>query len=156
MLTVANKAVRVPEPSADGCSAIAEIVSRLGEKWTVLVLANLASGQPARYSDLRRGIEGISQRMLTLTLKGLEQDGLVSRTVYPTIPPRVDYQLTGLGHELVAPLQALYEWALEHRPLILEARSRFESEAQFRARTAEVSSLHRHRVTSGKRAASSY
>lgn len=153
MLTAANKAVRVPEPSVDGCSAIAEMVSRLGEKWTVLVLANLAPGQPVRYNDLRRCIEGISQRMLTLTLKGLEQDGFVCRTIYPTIPPRVDYQLTGLGQELIAPLQVLYEWALEHRPLILEARSRFESEAKFRAGLSEVPSLDRHQVTSGKRAA---
>src|SRR5580692_1630118 len=90
-----------------------------------------SSGEPKRYSELRRKLEGISQRMLTLTLKGLEQDGFVSRTIYPTIPPRVDYQLTGLGQELIAPLQVLYEWALEHRPLILEARSRFESEVQF-------------------------
>lgn len=79
------------------------------------------------YFGCRRELEGISQRMLTLTLKGLEQDGLVTRTMYPTIPPRVDYVLTPLGRKLVLPLQALYDWAVQHRPDMLAARERFQA-----------------------------
>lgn len=122
-----NTLVRAVEATPDGCAAIAETLSRIGDKWTVLVIANLSSGEPMRYSELRRGVDGISQRMLTLTLKGLEQDGLVTRTVYPTIPPRVDYELTQLGRKLVLPLRALYDWAVEHRPEMLAARRKFKS-----------------------------
>jgi DNA-binding HxlR family transcriptional regulator len=122
-----NTLVRAVAATPDGCAAIAETLSRIGDKWTVLVIANLASGEPMRYSELRRAVDGISQRMLTLTLKGLEQDGLVTRTVYPTIPPRVDYELTGLGKKLVLLLRALYDWAVEHRPEMLTARLRFKS-----------------------------
>ena len=122
-----NKSVPVSPATPDGCIAIAETLSRIGDKWTVLVIASLSSGEPRRYSELRRKLAGISQRMLTLTLKGLEQDGLVTRTMYPTIPPRVDYELTPLGRKLVSPLQALYEWAVQHRPQMLAARQKFES-----------------------------
>lgn len=122
-----NKSVPVANATTDGCVAIAETLSRVGDKWTVLVIASLSSGEPRRYSELRRKLEGISQRMLTLTLKGLEQDGLVTRTLYPTIPPRVDYELTPLGRKLVSPLQALYEWAVQHRPEMLAARQKFQS-----------------------------
>jgi DNA-binding HxlR family transcriptional regulator len=122
-----NKSVPVSYATPDGCIAIAETLSRIGDKWTVLVIASLSSGEPRRYSELRRKLEGISQRMLTLTLKGLEQDGLVTRTMYPTIPPRVDYELTPLGRKLVSPLQSLYEWAVQHRPQMLAARQRFQT-----------------------------
>jgi DNA-binding HxlR family transcriptional regulator len=122
-----NKTVPAAYPTPDGCIAIAETLARIGDKWTVLVIASLSSGEPKRYSELRRKLEGISQRMLTLTLKGLEQDGLVTRTMYPTIPPRVDYELTPLGRKLVLPLQALYEWAVQHRPQMLAAREKFQS-----------------------------
>ena len=84
---------RVPP---DSCLAIREVLNRVGDKWSVLIVGLLADGSK-RFSELRRTIEGISQRMLTLTLKGLERDGLVTRTVYPTKPPRVEYQLTKLG-----------------------------------------------------------
>lgn len=96
-----NKTVPAVYLTPDGCIAIAETLSRIGDKWTVLVIASLSSGEPKRYSELRRKLEGISQRMLTLTLKGLEQDGLATRTMYPTIPPRVDYVLTPLGQKLL-------------------------------------------------------
>jgi DNA-binding HxlR family transcriptional regulator len=119
-----NKSVRA---SPDGCAAIAETLSRIGDKWTVLVIANLSAGGAMRYSELRRSIAGISQRMLTLTLRGLKRDGLVTRTVYPTIPPRVDYELTVLGRKLVEPLRILYDWAVEHRPEMLTARKAFEA-----------------------------
>jgi DNA-binding HxlR family transcriptional regulator len=90
-----------------------------------------------RYNQIRRMVEGISQRMLTLTLKGLEQDRLVNRTMYPTIPPRVDYELTELGPLLIVPLQSLYDWALEHRPAMLAARRKFaEREQQAGSRQA--------------------
>src|SRR5258708_33888186 len=89
-----------------------------------MVVGALHQG-PMRYNQIRRAVEGISQRMLTLTLKGLEEDGLVNRTMYPTIPPRVDYELTDLGRKLIVPLQSLYEWAVEHRPAMLAAREKF-------------------------------
>ena len=98
-----------------------ETLARIGDKWTVMVVGALHQG-PMRYNQIRRAVEGISQRMLTLTLKGLEEDGLVNRTMYPTIPPRVDYELTDLGRKLIGPLQSLYDWAVEHRPAILAAR----------------------------------
>ncbi|WP_150118748.1 winged helix-turn-helix transcriptional regulator [Collimonas fungivorans] len=89
-----------------------------------MVVGSLAQG-PMRYNHILRAVEGISQRMLTLTLKGLEQDGLVTRTMYPTIPPRVDYELTELGRLLIVPLQSLYDWATQHRPAMLAAREAF-------------------------------
>src|SRR5437879_449768 len=87
-----NKLVRGVKPAHPDCQAITETLARIGDKWTVIVVATLSQG-PLRYNEIRRAVEGISQRMLTLTLKGLEQDGLVSRSVSPTIPPRVDYEL---------------------------------------------------------------
>lgn len=107
------------------CLAVAETLARVGDKWTVLVVGSLSRG-PLRYNEIRRRVEGISQRMLTLTLKGLEQDGLVSRTMFPTIPPRVDYELTELGRTLIEPLTAIYEWAMKHRPAILAARAAYK------------------------------
>jgi DNA-binding HxlR family transcriptional regulator len=94
-------------------------------KWSVLIVSLLAGG-PKRFSDLRRTIEGISQRMLTLTLKGLERDGLVTRTVDPTIPPRVEYELTELGRTLRKPIQSLAKWAQENRERIQESRNRYD------------------------------
>src|SRR5258707_15551936 len=88
------------------CLAVREVLNRVGDKWSVLIVS-LLGDQPKRFNELRRTIEGISQRMLTLTLKGLERDGLVTRTVYPTIPPRVEYKLTALGRTLLKPIQAI-------------------------------------------------
>src|SRR5499427_10959171 len=85
----------------DDCRAVSEILARVGDKWTVLVVAELGNGSK-RFSEIRRALGSISQRMLTLTLRGLERDGLVTRTVFPSIPPRVDYELTGLGRSLLA------------------------------------------------------
>jgi DNA-binding HxlR family transcriptional regulator len=126
-----NTAVRAPEalnPHA-ACKAVVETLARIGDKWTVVVVGALSQG-PIRYNEIRRRAEGISQRMLTLTLKGLEQDGLVTRTMYPTIPPRVDYELTELGRKLILPLQALSEWARENRPAMLAAREAFRRRGQ--------------------------
>ena len=92
------------------CRGISEVLARVGDKWTVLVVTYLGEG-PMRFNELRRSINGISQRMLTLTLRGLERDGFVTRTVFPTIPPRVDYELTALGRDLLMPVTALSDWA---------------------------------------------
>jgi DNA-binding HxlR family transcriptional regulator len=114
--------------SHDSCVAVREVLNRVGDKWSVLIVSLLAGG-PKRFSDLRRMIEGISQRMLTLTLKGLERDGLVTRTVYPTIPPRVEYELTELGRTLRKPIQSLAKWAQENRERIQESRNRYDARA---------------------------
>jgi len=108
------------------CRGVASILSRVGDKWSVLVIMMLIDG-PLRFNELKRMIGGISQRMLTLTLRGLERDGLVTRTVFPTIPPRVDYELTDLGRGLAQPVQALGQWAFEHIPQIERARSKFDA-----------------------------
>ena len=109
------------------CRTVTEILSRVGDKWSVQVVVQLGTG-PKRFNELRRIVGGISQRMLTLTLRGLERDGLVTRTVYPTVPPRVDYQLTGLGCSLLNTVRALGQWAIQNRDEILEARRRFDGE----------------------------
>src|ERR671935_3125839 len=90
----------------EDCRAVSEVLARVGDKWTVLVVSTLGDG-PKRFNEVRRALGSISQRMLTLTLRGLERDGLVTRTVFPTIPPRVEYELTKLGRGLAQPVQAL-------------------------------------------------
>ena len=101
------------------------MLSRVGDKWTVLVVSTLGDG-PKRFNELRKALGSISQRMLTLTLRGLERDGLVTRTVFSTIPPRVDYELTQLGRSLLAPVSELGLWARRHRAAIQQARERFD------------------------------
>lgn len=112
------------------CGATREILSRVGDKWSVLVvvlLGNAAPEQPAmRFNELRRSLDGISQRVLTSTLRGLERDGLVERTVRPTKPPQVSYALTPLGRSLLGPLTALATWAQGHREEVFRARAAFE------------------------------
>jgi len=108
------------------CQAIAPIFARIGDKWSMLVVLILANG-PRRFNELKRAVSGISQRMLTLTLRGLERDGLVSRTVFPTIPPRVDYELTTLGHSMREPVIQLGDWASRHLAEIERARHAFDS-----------------------------
>ena len=108
------------------CRAISEVLARIGDKWTVLVVNLLGSG-PKRFSEIKREVGGISQRMLTLTLRALERDGLVTRTVHPTVPPSVEYALTELGRSLRVPVQELGEWALRHQPTMAEARRRFDA-----------------------------
>lgn len=107
------------------CRAVSDVLSRVGDKWTVLVVELLSDG-PMRFNELRRAIGNVSQKMLTSTLRGLERDGLVTRTVFPTIPPRVDYQLTDLGNELRVPVQALAGWARDNMDRINTARLRFD------------------------------
>jgi DNA-binding HxlR family transcriptional regulator len=114
--------LHVPED----CRAASEVLARVGDKWTVLVVSTLGEG-PMRFNELRRALGSISQRMLTLTLRALERDGLVTRTVFPTIPPRVDYELTRLGRSLLEPVNALALWARKNRAGIQDARRRFDA-----------------------------
>src|SRR5215212_9591955 len=114
------------DPSNPVCRTISTLLSRIGDKWTVLVVTTLAAGSK-RFNELRREIPSGSQRMLTLTLRNLERDGLVSRTVTPTIPPRVDYELTELGRSLVEPLSGIERWALAHVGAIHEAQARYDA-----------------------------
>jgi DNA-binding HxlR family transcriptional regulator len=114
--------LHVPED----CRAVSEILARVGDKWTILVVGVLGDG-PKRFNEVRRALGSISQRMLTLTLRGLERDGLVTRTVFPTIPPRVDYELTKLGRSLLEPVNGLGLWARQNRTAIADARQRFDA-----------------------------
>jgi DNA-binding HxlR family transcriptional regulator len=119
----------VHNPESPACKGINEVLSRIGDKWSMLIVSRLAYG-PQRFSELRRAIPTISQRMLTLTLRGLERDGLVSRTVTPSIPPRVDYELTALGHSLRGPVCALSQWALDNIDAIHVAQGTFDGAAE--------------------------
>jgi DNA-binding HxlR family transcriptional regulator len=110
------------------CRAISDVLARVGDKWSVLVVSRLGAG-PMRFNELKRSIGSISQRMLTLTLRGLERDGLITRTVFPTIPPRVDYALTPLGCDLLKPVSALGDWATRNQHKIAHARERFDGNA---------------------------
>ena len=109
----------------EDCRAVSAVLARIGDKWSVLIVSRLGNG-PVRFNALKREIGGISQRMLTLTLRGLERDGLITRTVFPTVPPRVDYALTALGRSLLVPVSALGDWARRNRSRIEEARARFD------------------------------
>src|SRR5215212_704077 len=113
--------LHVPED----CRAVSEVLSRVGDKWTVLVVSMLGEG-PKRFNELRRSLGSISQRMLTLTLRSLERDGLVTRTVFATIPPRVEYELTRLGRSLLSPVSGLGTWARQNQTAIQAARRRFD------------------------------
>src|SRR5579871_7038306 len=111
------------------CRAVSDVLARVGDKWSVLIVTRLGNG-PRRFNELRRAIGGISQRMLTLTLRGLERDGLITRTAFPTIPPRVDYALTALGRDLLVPVSALGTWAIRNQPKIARAREKFDGNCQ--------------------------
>jgi len=113
-------------PESADCRAVSSVLARVGDKWTVLLVSCLGDG-PLRFSQLKRMVGGISQRMLTLTLRGLERDGLVTRTVTPTVPPRVDYDLTDLGRSLWRPVEALGEWARQNQAEIQAARAKFDA-----------------------------
>ncbi len=115
------------KPETSDCRAVADVLARIGDKWTVYVVKLLAKG-PMRFNEVRHAIPAISQRMLSLTLRGLERDGLVTRTVTPTIPPRVDYELTPMGLTLIAPLKAIGSWAVANRDYVEKARAHFDSD----------------------------
>jgi DNA-binding HxlR family transcriptional regulator len=108
------------------CGAMGDILNRIGDKWSVMVVGHLTR-KTMRFNELRHSIGGISQRMLTLTLRNLERDGLVIRTVYPEIPPRVEYQLTELGRTLTDPLDTLWNWAARHMGTVNAARIAYDA-----------------------------
>lgn len=114
-----------PRQGSRECQGISEILARVGDKWSVLIVAQLAGG-PRRFNELKRRVAGISQRMLTLTLRGLERDGLLTRTVFPTVPPSVEYELTKLGVSLGKPVEMLASWAVSNQQTIREARELFD------------------------------
>lgn len=116
-------------PTVDNCRATREILDRIADKWSLFVIAMLRDG-PRRFNELRREVTGISQRMLTLTLRTLERDGLVTRTMYPTIPPRVDYELTDLAKGLLGPVMGLVMWAEINKEAIAAARQSFDEGAE--------------------------
>src|ERR1700728_5075471 len=117
--------VTMPDHRSTDCRAVSGVLARVGDKWSVLIIVLLGDG-PKRFNEVKRMVGGISQRMLTLTLRGLERDGLVTRTVFPTIPPRVDYELTDLRRSLSEPVEALGQWARDHQTAIEDARVRFD------------------------------
>ena len=110
----------------DVCRAVGSVLSRVGDKWSILVMRMLSDGS-LRFSELRRQIGGVSQKMLTSTLRGLERDGYVTRTVTPSIPPRVDYELTKLGREVLVPINGLAEWALTRCDQVETARRAYDA-----------------------------
>jgi DNA-binding HxlR family transcriptional regulator len=117
--------VQLPDPATEDCRALSSILARVGNKWTVLIVVLLGDG-PKRFNEIRRMVGGVSQRMLTFTLRGLERDGLVTRTVFPTTPQRVDYELTKLGSTLSEAVEPLSSWARAHVSEILISRERFD------------------------------
>lgn len=116
-----------PNPYSRQCPS-RQVLDRIGDRWTVLVVGSLSDG-PLRFSQLATRIDGISQKMLTQTLRALERDGLVTRTIYPQIPPRVEYELTTAGVTLQRPLKEIEDWAVEHMPSILQSRQAFDDAA---------------------------
>ena len=135
--------ISVPEDtlSASDCKGLADVLASVGDKWTIMVVGALSKGQ-LRYNEIQRRVSGISQRMLTLTLKQLEADGIVTRTLFPSVPPRVDYELTELGQTLRAALAPLHLWAARNKAVITENRLRTVQERVIPSR----SSLHTERM----------
>ncbi|MDQ0451033.1 DNA-binding HxlR family transcriptional regulator [Brevundimonas nasdae] len=118
----------IPVQIGDEDRALArEMIDRIGDKWTLLIIATLGQSEQMRFTELRDSIEGVSQKMLTKTLRQLERDGLISRKVYPVVPPKVEYRLTPLGHSLLALVTGICSWVSTHLPEIEEARRAFAS-----------------------------
>jgi DNA-binding HxlR family transcriptional regulator len=117
--------VQPSDRASEDCRAVSTVLARVGDKWSVLIIVLLGDGAK-RFNEIKRGVGGISQRMLTLTLRGLERDGLVKRTQFPTIPPRVEYELTPLGRSLWKAVEPLGAWAQGHVKHITKARAAFD------------------------------
>ncbi len=134
--SVVQLAERRPIPSSDAetidgsqpgqCTRANEVISLVGDKWSVHIVMLLGQGRH-RFMEIKRAVDGISQKMLTVTLRGLERDGYVTRTVFPTIPPKVEYELTDLGRDLLIPLRALGSWALENHARVVAARQAYDA-----------------------------
>jgi DNA-binding HxlR family transcriptional regulator len=116
------------DPYTRGCPS-RDLLDRIGDKWTVLVLGELARHGACRFTQLRKQLSGVSEKMLTQTLRALERDGLIDRTVYPAVPVRVEYALTPLGQTLRDPLKALTEWSVGHIDEVLAAREEYDAHA---------------------------
>lgn len=114
-----------PKVPDQDCAAVRRVLDRVGDKWSLYIIYTLQGG-PMRFNEIKRGVTDISQRMLTMTLRGLERDGLVKRTVYPTKPPSVEYVLTDLGHTLLEPVQGLIVWAQKYTPIITQSQIQFD------------------------------
>ncbi|WP_409456148.1 winged helix-turn-helix transcriptional regulator [Massilia sp.] len=125
-MSVTNTAVTPSSPECPGSAPLTAVLDRIANKWAIMVIGALSKG-PMRFNAMARHIEGVSQRMLTLTLRNLEKDGLVTRTVYPTIPPRVEYELTKLGRTLIGPLTVLYKWAQANTVEMEAARAAYDA-----------------------------
>ncbi|MFY1682866.1 winged helix-turn-helix transcriptional regulator [Micromonospora sp.] len=125
-----------PDPFQRDCGS-RQVIDRIGDRWSVLVVLTLADGE-RRYGELAEHIDGISQKMLTQTLRGLERDGLVTRTVHASVPPRVDYALTDLGRSLLDLVSGLEAWATTHLPDVQAARVRYDAEVLRRPTTARA------------------
>lgn len=121
-LIEANTPVPDAALSAADCTGLADVLASVGDKWTIVVVGALSRG-PLRYNEIQRRVGGISQRMLTLTLKRLETDGIVTRTVFPSVPPRVDYELTELGQTLRGALVPLHVWASKNKEVVARNRT---------------------------------
>ncbi len=139
-MSVTNKILREKEPRPEPCVAVNEVVALIRDKWTLLVLGALHNSdhKKLRYGELQRAIAGISQRMLTLSLKTLEQNGLIKRSVFATVPPRVEYELTSIGESIGDPLRGLLEWTMANRAAMAEARAAY---AEQRARSRSTSAV---------------
>lgn len=124
---VTGEAALVHDPA--DCRAVNETLSRIGDKWSIQAVGLLGDG-PRRFSEMRRALAPISQKMLTTTLRSLERDGFITRTVTPSIPPRVDYALTALGRDLLGPVRALGDWAKANQARVRAAREAFDSAAK--------------------------
>jgi DNA-binding HxlR family transcriptional regulator len=116
-------------PLHQDCQKVSQILARIAEKWSMLVVMLLRDG-PRRFNDIKRNTAGISQQMLTRTLRGLERDGIVTRTIFPTSPPQVEYRLTELGRSMSEPVLAFGRWVQNHLPQIDAARERFDRAAK--------------------------
>jgi DNA-binding HxlR family transcriptional regulator len=125
MASPQERTFEVPLPSAV-CRDVSEVLARVSDKWSIQILRQLRA-EPVRFNELERVLGGITHKMLAQTLRGLERDGLIARHVTPTVPPRVDYELTALGREVLVPLDALARWALDRRATIHLARDAFDA-----------------------------
>jgi DNA-binding HxlR family transcriptional regulator len=117
--------IRPPDCKSEDCRAAHSILARVGDKWSILIIVLLGDGTK-RFNEVKRIVGSISQRMLTLTLRGLERDGLVTRTQFPTIPPRVEYELTRLGRSLWNAVEPLSSWAREHVKQVSKAQADYD------------------------------
>jgi DNA-binding HxlR family transcriptional regulator len=124
--TAVTQATSTWDPYERGCPS-RNLLDRIGDKWSILVLGELAQNGTARFTQLRKRLEGVSEKMLTQTLRALERDGLVLRTVHPAVPVRVEYELTALGQTLRGPLKGLTDWSTEHTADVLAAQESYDA-----------------------------